>query len=70
MNEEKISFTDVLLAEKKRKAIDSPWTAEDEARASARRAADFVRQEAWEKTHPQQDEDEDEDQQDDEENEA
>ena len=32
MNEEKISFADVLLAEKKRRAIDSPWTAEDSAK--------------------------------------
>jgi hypothetical protein len=67
MNDEKISFADVLIAEKKRRSIDSPWTADDDARSSARRAADFARQEAWDKTHPQDEEEEDND---DEENEA
>lgn len=69
MNEEKISFADMLIAEKKRRAIDSPWTAADDARASAKSKAEHDRQEAWDKSHPQQHEDEEEDD-DDEENEA
>jgi hypothetical protein len=70
MNDEKISFADVLIAEKKRRAIDSPWTAEDEARASAKSKAEHDRQEAWDKTHPQDEEEEDDDDDDDDENEA
>ena len=59
--QDRITFDEMCRLENERRKRENPWTAEDEARVSAKREQERAALAAWEAKNPQrQDEDEDE----------
>ena len=60
--EDRITFDEMIRLDNERRKRENPWTAEDEARVSAKSEQERAALAAWEAKNPQrQDEDEEED---------
>ncbi len=59
MNNKLVSARDAFAQMSARHAQNSPWTAADEARASAKRAAEQAAHAKWAAANPQQDDEQD-----------
>jgi hypothetical protein len=61
MSDETVSFEEWARQDRERRARELPWTAADEARLDAKRAAEHAAREAWAKAHPPEDDEDDDD---------
>ena len=59
MNNKLVSARDAFAQMSARHAQNNPWTAADEARASAKRAAEQAAHAKWAAANPQQDDEQD-----------
>ena len=59
MSHNPISARDAFAQVSARRNADNPWTAADEARASAKRAAEQAAHAKWSAANPQQDDEQD-----------
>jgi hypothetical protein len=69
MQEETISFAELIEQDKKRRALENPWTAADEERYQRKREAEAEANAKWQREHPEEMEEEEEDEQEEEERE-
>ena len=59
VNNKPVSARDAFAQVSARRNAENPWTAADEARASAKRAAEQAAQDKWAAANPQQDDEQD-----------
>jgi len=70
MQDDIISFDEMVKQIDARRKVENPWTEQNEANYQKKRKIEQERQAAWEKLHPTEQEDDEDDEDDDDENNA